>query len=57
MLGLRLVREGIEYFEDEKISKLINEGLIEKILTDGKYRIRLTRRGILLANNVFVEFI
>ncbi|WP_369716317.1 radical SAM family heme chaperone HemW [Leptotrichia alba] len=30
MLGLRLIQEGIEYFEDEKVEKLIKNGLLEK---------------------------
>ena len=91
MLGLRLIQEGIEYFEDEKVEKLIESGLLEKFFlekinfTDEKNkeflyvkqkntknnggfdkkivkktceaRIRLTKKGMLLANDVFVEFI
>ena len=91
MLGLRLIQEGIEYFEDEKVEKLIESGLLEKFFlekinfTDKKNkeflyekqkntknnrgfdkkiakktceaRIRLTKKGMLLANDVFVEFI
>ena len=98
MLGLRLIQEGIEYFEDEKVEKLIKNGLLEKfvvrkvefldkntrkaeknIVTKEKeiknkvknnesfdekmeektyeIRLRLTKRGMLLANDVFVEFI
>lgn len=58
MLGLRLVKEGIEYFENEKIKKLLSDGLIEKYISDKNIeKIRLTRRGILLANDVFMEFI
>ena len=83
MLGLRLIQEGIEYFEDEKIEKLIENGLLEKFIIEKdnfinkknkefeknecfdknlaknfyETRIRLTKKGMLLANNVFVEFI
>ena len=55
MLGLRLTEEGTEYFEAEKVKKLLNEGLLERF--DSGRRMRLTRKGIMLANNVFVEFI
>jgi len=98
MLGLRLIQEGIEYFEDERVEKLIKNGLLEKFIVkkvdfsekreqkiekfidtkekeiknkvknnesfDEKMaektyeiRLRLTKRGMLLANDVFVEFI
>lgn len=57
MLGLRLVDEGIDYFEDEKVLNLLNKGLIEKVKYENKEKIRLTKKGILLANDVFVEFI
>ena len=98
MLGLRLVQEGIGYFEDERVEKLIKNGLLEKFIVkkvdfsekreqkiekfidtkekeiknkvknneffDEKMaektyeiRLRLTKRGMLLANDVFVEFI
>ena len=101
MLGLRLIQEGIEYFEDEKVEKLIKNGLLEKfamkkiekeeceieknqknkkilnlkekkikinsennVFFTGKIwgnayemRLRLTKNGMLLANDVFVEFI
>ena len=98
MLGLRLIQEGIEYFEDERVEKLIKNGLLEKFIVkkvdfsekreqkiekfiDTKekeiknkvknnesfnektaektyeIRLRLTKRGMLLANDVFVEFI
>ncbi|MDO5088586.1 MAG: radical SAM family heme chaperone HemW [Leptotrichiaceae bacterium] len=55
MLGLRLVTEGIEYFHDEKVERLLNRGLLEKF--DENKRLRLTKTGILLANDVFMEFI
>ena len=58
MLGLRLIKRGIEYFQNEKIEKLINDGLLEMFEDNNRNKIlRLTRRGILLANNVFMEFI
>ena len=98
MLGLRLIQEGIGYFEDKRVEKLIKNGLLEKFIVkkvdfsekreqkiekfiDTKekeiknkvknnesfnektaektyeIRLRLTKRGMLLANNVFVEFI
>ena len=98
MLGLRLIQEGIEYFEDEKVERLIKNGLLEKFIVEkinffekkdekiekfttvkekkiknkGKnneyfakkiaentyeIRLRLTKKGMLLANDVFVEFI
>ncbi|WP_071124109.1 radical SAM family heme chaperone HemW [Leptotrichia massiliensis] len=98
MLGLRLIQEGIGYFEDKRVEKLIKNGLLEKFIVkkvdfsekreqkiekfidtkekeiknkvknnesfDEKMaektyeiRLRLTKRGMLLANNVFVEFI
>ncbi|WP_304177643.1 radical SAM family heme chaperone HemW [Leptotrichia trevisanii] len=98
ILGLRLIQEGIGYFEDKKVEKLIKNGLLEKFAVkkvdfsekkfekiekfiaakekeiknkvknneyfDGKIagnayeiRLRLTKKGMLLANDVFVEFI
>ena len=98
MLGLRLIQEGIGYFEDKRVEKLIKNGLLEKFIVkkvdfsekreqkiekfidtkekeiknkvknnesfDEKMaektyeiRLRLTKRGMLLANDVFVEFI
>ena len=98
MLGLRLIQEGIKYVEDERVEKLIKNGLLEKFIVkkvdfsekreqkiekfidtkekeiknkvknnesfDEKtaektyeIRLRLTKRGMLLANDVFVEFI
>jgi len=55
MLGLRLIEEGIEYFDDPKVEKLLSRGLLERF-NDGT-RMRLTKTGILLANDVFMEFI
>ena len=98
ILGLRLIQEGIEYFEDKKVEKLIKNGFLEKFVVEkinflekkdekiekfitvkekeiknkGKnneyfakkiaentyeIRLRLTKKGMLLANDVFVEFI
>ncbi|NWO19022.1 radical SAM family heme chaperone HemW [Leptotrichia sp. oral taxon 223] len=98
ILGLRLIQEGIGYFEDKKVEKLIKNGLLKKFAVkkvdfsekkfekiekfiaakekeiknkvknneyfDGKIagnayeiRLRLTKKGMLLANDVFVEFI
>jgi len=69
MLGLRLTREGISRsdfqrrfsysLEDifgEKIRKLIKSGLIEEYPSDND-RLRLTRKGILFGNRVFIEFV
>lgn len=69
MLGLRLVSEGVrddvftarfhitmqEVF-GEKISRLKQQGLVEWV-GDTHQRLRLTYRGIFLANRVFREFI
>lgn len=55
MLGLRLTEEGTEYFEAEEVKKLLDNGLLERF--DGDKKMRLTKKGILLANDVFVEFI
>ena len=53
ILGLRLLDTGTEYFIDSRVEKLIENGLLEKTGD----RIILTKRGIMLANEVFVEFI
>ena len=58
MLGLRLVNEGILYFEDKNVEKLVKDGLLEIFKNENKEkRLRLTQKGILLANNVFMEFV
>ena len=98
MLGLRLIQEGIGYFEDKRVEKLIKNGLLEKFIVkkvdfsekreqkiekfidtkekeiknkvknnesfDEKMaektyeiRLRLTKRGMLLANDVCCEII
>lgn len=69
MLGLRLVRDGVcaEVFKarygrsmkevfGKEIDQLGNQGLIEWV-GETKKRLRLTHRGILLANRVFREFV
>ena len=53
ILGLRLLDTGIEYFENEKIELLIKKGLLKQ----ENNRIKLTKEGIMLANDVFVEFV
>lgn len=69
MVGLRLTREGvseerfaklfgismIEVF-DKEISKLINKGLVTWT-DESKDRLHLTRRGIMVANQAFMEFV
>ena len=69
MVGLRLVREGVSFQEflmrfgqpigdvyGEQIEKLIQRQLLE-IKPEDPDRIRLTRGGRLLGNQVFMEFI
>lgn len=66
MVGLRLVEEGVSYAGFEKrfhtpldavfgkqIKKLCDQGLLEVV----EGRVRLTRRGRLLGNRVFIEFV
>ena len=53
ILGLRMLEDGIPYEKDERIDKFILNGLIEKFGD----RIRLTEKGMLLSNEVFVEFV
>jgi len=69
MLGLRLVKEGVsaEKFQsryglvmmdvfDKEIQSLINRGLIEWV--DGRNKcLRLSERGMMIANQVFMEFV
>ena len=40
-----------------QIEKLIKEGLIEQVKTDGDTYIRLTKKGLDLANIVWEEFV
>jgi len=70
MLGLRLTHEGISQaefyrrFEHEmmqvfpqEITRLLDKGLVEWVtLADGQH-LRLTRRGRMLGNQVFMEFV
>ncbi|BDU51149.1 radical SAM family heme chaperone HemW [Haliovirga abyssi] len=56
ILGLRLVREGVEILNSEYVEiaeKLIKRHLLNRI----KNRYFLTKKGLFLANDVFVEFI
>lgn len=69
LLGLRLVEEGVgeeeflyrfgkslsEVFSKE-INRLVRKGLVEWIETDQR-RLRLTRKGQLLGNQAFLEFV
>lgn len=68
MLGLRLVEEGVsaEDFKsrygfsvlevfDREIQSLMDRKLIEWI--EGKMRLRLSERGMMIANQVFMEFV
>jgi oxygen-independent coproporphyrinogen-3 oxidase len=70
MLGLRLVRDGVgeDSFRQrygrsmldvfgEEITQLEHQGLVEWVEGAGEKRLRLTHRGIFLANRVFREFI
>ena len=69
MLGLRLVQEGVsvEVFAEEfgqdmtavfekEIDLLVKQGLIEWV-QGGFNRLRLTKRGIFVANQVFMHFV
>lgn len=53
ILGLRMLEKGIKYEKNEKVDKLIERGLLKK----KEDNIVLTQEGILLSNEVFVEFI
>jgi oxygen-independent coproporphyrinogen-3 oxidase len=72
MTGLRLTREGVSYDEFEKrfgklltevyekeIDELLKLGLVERISVgaDGRPPLRLTPRGRLLGNQVFMRFV
>jgi len=70
MMGLRLLQEGVpearfarrfgvsmdEVYHDE-IQAAIAEGLLERAEVEGAPCLRLTRRGHLLGNRVFVRFV
>ncbi len=53
ILGLRLLETGIPYFDDSRVEKLLENGLLKR----EKEKITLTGKGVMLANEVFVEFI
>ena len=70
MMGLRLVEEGVskrdfyqrfgqclEEVYAQEISELVREGLLEVIERKGDEIIRLTTRGGMLGNQVFMQFI
>jgi oxygen-independent coproporphyrinogen-3 oxidase len=71
MMGLRLLQGGVsdDRFEQrfgvsvediyhDEIEAAVAEGLLERIATPGgKIRLRLTRRGHLLGNRVFLRFV
>ncbi|MCJ7696533.1 MAG: hypothetical protein MUO40_14070, partial [Anaerolineaceae bacterium] len=70
MLGLRMVKQGVsnnEFFrrfgasiEDafhNELPKLLTQGLIEWVVGQNDRFIRLTRRGTLLGNQVFMRFV
>jgi oxygen-independent coproporphyrinogen-3 oxidase len=69
IMGLRLVQEGVsnQAFRDrfgisldeaypEQIALLLSQGLVEWGTADNA-SLRLAKKGILLANRVFIEFI
>jgi len=70
MLGLRLTREGVSQAEfyrrfgqemmqvfSQEITHLLDKGLVEWVtLADGQH-LRLTRRGRMLGNQAFMEFV
>lgn len=58
MLGLRLVEKGIDFSSiDEHYKKSAIKLLDRGLLNKKGNRLTLTRKGLLLANDVFVEFI
>jgi len=70
LLGLRLTesgvseedfshRFGVSYFDifQNQIADLVSKGLLQKIQKDGHMRIRLTKKGRLLGNQVFIQFV
>ncbi|HAE86367.1 MAG TPA: oxygen-independent coproporphyrinogen III oxidase, partial [Anaerolineaceae bacterium] len=70
MLGLRLTREGVSQAEfqsrfgqemtqvfPQEIARLLTKGLVEWVnFADGQH-LRLTRRGRMLGNQAFMEFV
>jgi coproporphyrinogen III oxidase-like Fe-S oxidoreductase len=70
MLGLRLIQVGVsdnKFAErygrslrqvfDAELSRLTGLGLLEWIKDGGEQRIRLTHHGVMVANQVFMEFV
>ena len=70
MMGMRLTEEGIssedfaerfgiqlEVIYSKEIAKLQKRELVEWIVKNGQQRLRLTQKGRLLGNQVFLEFI
>ena len=68
MLRFRLIEEGVDliHFEQKfdesaealfavQINSLLDKGLIE--YASGRRKLRLTQRGILMGNQVFMEFV
>lgn len=69
MLGLRLVQEGVSVDEfvarygqemmsvfGKTINQLQDKGLVAWSM-GGERRLRLTKRGVMVANHVFMEFV
>lgn len=69
MMGLRLVEEGIDEKEflarfgrdlnevyGKEIAFLVENGLLEQLAQPGRHAIRLTTRGRMLGNQVFMQF-
>lgn len=61
LIGLRLLKEGILESSDKKFykvyNKLLKDGYLKKIESNGEIRYILTEKGLFLANEVFEEFI
>ena len=70
MMGLRLTEEGVaeedfqlrfgkklEEIYPREIPELIQNGLLEKVLYQDKHILRLTTKGRMLGNQVFMQFI
>ncbi len=69
MMGLRLVDEGVSEKEfqerfgtslnevyEKEINLLVEQGLLERVNSAGQQAIRLTQRGRMLGNQVFLQF-
>ncbi|MCI6153240.1 radical SAM family heme chaperone HemW [Fusobacterium perfoetens] len=61
LVGLRLLKEGILESSDKKFykiyNKLLKDGYLKKIESNGEIRYILTEKGLFLANEVFEEFV